>query len=216
MKGINGVNADTHVGNLDLNPACEKLGAALAGIHQCTIEGLPGRSDRSILAKLDNAEEILGNVDTNYRLRVAAINKALQEKYHDLTRVAPVPIHTSFRLSQLLLVDDEFALIDFDSYLMGNPVSDVASFVAHLLYLPLKNKITLEQGRSAITHFCRAYETHTPWGLPQDTLAWQTAAELVGKHAKKCVKLAKKNYHKTVDQLLTMAENILYGKMKLM
>jgi len=216
LRGIEGINADENPGELDLDRIATESGVALAGIHQCHIKDLPSRSDQQeAMSQVNEAEETLGDFDGAYSARVKAIAQAMWEKYPRLIPVTPTPIHGAFRLSQLLVVNGKLALVDFDDFSLGNPISDVASFVAHLLYLTLNDKLTPEQSRSAVRHFCRAYAERAPWGLPSDVLAWQTAAHLVGKQAKWCIKLAKKNYRNSVDQLLNMAVDILAGKLSL-
>jgi len=214
-RGLKGKNADDHLTELDLDRVAAQIGAELAGIHQCRIDGLPAHADDHVMSPLSEAEAILKNFDAAYRSRVEALTKNLREKYPQLTPLAPTPIHSAFRLSQFLVVDDKLALIDFDDFLLGNPIADVASFVAHLLYLPLKGELSPERSRSAIRHFCRTYAERAPWGLPADTFAWQTAAHLLGKQAKKCIRLAKENHAEKVDQLLNLAADVLTSKEKL-
>ncbi|GEM_PF-1377009 len=212
MRGLAGTNADENLAALDLDRLVAEMGVALAGIQQCRLEGLAECADQDAMSEVAEAEKVLGSFDAAYIPRVAAIAETLREKFPGLTKIPPAPIHSAFRISQFLLVDGKLALIDFDDFLLGNPITDVASFVAHLLYLPLKGKITPAQSDSAISHFCEAYATHAPWGLPADVLAWQTAAHLVGKQAKKCIKRTKQHYRDIVDQLLNLAKDILEGK----
>jgi len=216
VRGLEGANADDDLSKLDLDRVATKAGAALAGIHQCQIANLATRSDQYAMSKIAEAEETLVNFDGSYRPRLEHLSDTLEQRLPHLTEIAPAPIHGGFRISQLLTVDGKIALLDFDDFLIGNPISDVASFAAHLLYLPLKDRITRDQARSAIRHFCQAYAERAPWGLPRDVLEWQTAAELVGKQAKKCIRLVKKHHRRKVDQLLTMAEDVLAGKLALM
>ena len=215
MSGLQGENADECLADLDLNGVAATIGAGLAGIHQCHIEGLRPQTEQHALAQLDNAKTRLSHFDAVYKPAVEAIVMALQEKHPGLTRLAPAPIHSAFRLSQWLVVEGKLALIDFDTFLLGNPISDVACFVAHLLYLSIKGKLTAERSRLAIHHFCRAYAEHAPWGLPDDVLAWQTALHLVAEQAPKCLRLAKKNYRHTVEQLLRLAVEVMNGKLSL-
>ena len=215
MRGLEGVNADENLETLDLDRVAAEMGTALAGIQQCRLEDLPDCPEQDAVAEVDDAERILGRVAAAYSPRVKTIAETLREKYTGLTPVPPAPMHSAFRISQFLLVDGKLALIDFDDFMLGNPITDVASFVAHLLYWPLKGKITPEQSRSAIRHFCRAYAAHAPWGLPADVFAWQTAAHLVGKQAKKCIKRTKQRYRDIVDQLLILAADVLEGRLKL-
>jgi len=215
MRGLAGTNADENLAALDLDRLVAEMGVALAGIQQCHLEDLSGCPDQDAMSEVAEAEKILGSFDAAYIPRVAAIAESLREKFPGLTRMPPAPMHSAFRISQFLLVDGKLALIDFDDFLLGNPITDVASFAAHLLYLPLKGKITPAQSRSAIRHFCEAYAAHAPWGLPADVFAWQTAAHLVGKQAKKCIKRPKKQYRDIVNQLLNMAADILDGRLGL-
>jgi hypothetical protein len=215
MRGLAGTNADENLAALDLDRLVAEMGIALAGIQQCRLEGLPECPEQDAMSEVAEAEKVLGSFDAAYLPRVAAIAEALREKIPGLTKMPPAPIHSAFRISQFLLVDGKLALIDFDDFLLGNPIADVASFAAHLLYLPLKGKITPAQSRSAIRHFCEAYASRAPWGLPADVFAWQTAAHLVGKQAKKCIKRPKKQYRDIVNQLLNMAADILDGRLGL-
>lgn len=220
VRGLKGKNADDHLNELDLDETAAQIGAGLAGIHQCQIAGLPARGDEHVIAEAAEAVEILSNFNPAYRPRVEALALALREKYAGLPSLPPAPIHSAFRLSQFLVVDGKLALIDFDDFVQGNPIADVASFVAHLLYLPLKGEsakdgLAPERGRAAIRRFCRAYAAAAPWGLPNDILIWQTAAHLLGKQAKKCIRLAKENHAKKVDQLLNWAAAILSGSERL-
>jgi aminoglycoside phosphotransferase (APT) family kinase protein len=157
----------------------------------------------------------LEHFDTAYTVPVQTIIRALRE--HAVTRspMAVTPIHGAFRLSQVLLTNGRYALIDFDDVKCGNPLIDVASFVAHLLYVQVKGQLSQTQSQMAIQHFCRAYRAHVPWSLPGDALAWYTAAHVVGQHAEKCLRLAKRNAPAKVMQLLHLATELLTGTMVL-
>jgi hypothetical protein len=205
LQGLDGGNAHEHLDELDVDEAAGRIGRWLAGIHQCPMERLQSRPDQD-MAKLDEAEELLGAMP-----EVAGLVPELRRRRPGLTSIPAAPIHGAFRLSQFLWVGGSLALVDLDGFVLGNPISDVGSFVAHLLYLPLKDTLTLEQSRSASGRFCKAYESAAPWGLPLDVLAWQTAAHLVGKQAKKLVKRPKKNQGDMASQLLQLAATILAG-----
>jgi len=215
VRGLKGMNADDHLVRLDLDQVAAQIGAGLAGIQQCHLTGIPHSTDDHVMEQAVEAEAILGKFDAAYLPRVESLTAALREKYPNLTPLPPAPIHSAFRLSQFLVVDGRLALIDFDDFVLGNPLADVASFVAHLLYLPLKGTLTVERSRSAIRHFCATYAARAPWGLPNDVLIWQTAAQLLGKQAKKCIRLAKANHAEKVEQLLNLAAAILEGNERL-
>ena len=211
VSGLEGENLDEHLAAIDLNKIAATIGAGLARLQQCRLEELSLDSDQDMLSEVAEVAETL----ENHYAAISAVVKILREKYSTLTPITPAPIHGAFRLSQLLLVNGKLALIDFDDFRCGNPLVDVGSFVAHLLYLPLREKLTMEQSRTAIRHFCRAYAEAAPWGLPADVLAWQTAAHLIGQQAKKCITLAKKNHPVKVSSLIDCANAILAGQDRL-
>jgi hypothetical protein len=205
VNGLEGKNLDEHLAEIDLNKIAAAIGAGLARLQQCRLEELSLYFDHEMLSAVGEVAE----ASEIHHTAVSAIVKTLREKYSTLTPITPAPIHGAFRLSQLLLVNDKLALIDFDGFRCGNPLVDVGSFVAHLLYLPLREKLTMEQSRAAVRHFCRAYAEAAPWGLPADVLAWQTAAHLIGQQAKKCLTLAKKNHPVKISVLIDCANAIL-------
>jgi hypothetical protein len=208
VSGLEGENLDERLAEIDINKIAAAAGAGLARLQQCRLEGLPLYSDEEALSEVAEVEKTL----EAQHAAVSVIAGTLRKKYSALTPVTPAPIHGAFRLSQLLLANGKIALIDFDDFKLGNPIADVGSFVAHLLYLPLREKLTMEQSRAAIRHFCRAYAETAPWGLPNDVLVWQTAAHLLGHQIKKCITLAKKDYPMKVSSLLDCANVILAGQ----
>ena len=216
VRGLEGESIDEHLNEVDLDQICEEVGSGLARLHQCNVTGISQRPDDRIASKLSDARKILGQTHSACQHRVEAIAGALEAKYQDLPTVPQVPTHGAFRISQLLQVNDHIALIDFDEFLLGNPFSDVGGFIGSLLFYSLENKITPEQSRSAIRRFCRAYAEHADWGIPKNVLVWETVANLVGKHAKKCINRPKKRDQNIIDDVLTMAEDILSGKLLLM
>ena len=216
VRGLDGVNADKDLERIDIDSAATRIGQAIAGIHQCFLGDLPNGSEQYLVSQVDKTAKILEKTDTTSHSRVATISRTLREKSSGLTHLAPTPIHGAFRLSQLLFVGNKFALIDFDGFVMGNPISDVASFVAHLLYLPLKGVLTSEDSLAGVREFCGSYKATTPWGLPTDVLVWQTAAHLVGKQAKRCLKRGKTDRVRTVARLLDLTEDILSGELSLL
>jgi aminoglycoside phosphotransferase (APT) family kinase protein len=118
---------------------------------------------------------------------------------------------------------DGLALVDFDSCVRGDPIFDVGSFVAYLVYLGHKGKLAEERSALCIRSFCRAYAERAPWGLPPDLLRWYVAAQLVTKHARRSgVRRPKKGdrdarQKKALElaaRLLDAADAILLGELE--
>lgn len=211
IRGLEGSNLDQCFDKVDLPDVAGVAGAGLAAIHQCRIAGLPPAPDEYFLDKLASTEKTIRDVEPEYAAQIEAIATSLRERHSRWAPIEPAPIHGAFRLSQLLLVQDRLALIDLDGFEVGNPIIDVAGFVAHLMYLPLKGRLPSEQSRPAIQAFCRSYAENSPWGLPADVFSWYVAIALVTKHAARCIKRARSGSHQMVGELLALAEGVLRG-----
>jgi len=183
--GLEGTNADECIDELDLEAAGADIGRALATLHQCEIDGLPELRDDELVRRLPRARTVLGELGGAHRTRVDELSARLEAAQPRLTRISGRPVHGAFRLSQLLVTTDGFGLLDFDSCARANPIFDLGSFVAYLVYLGLKGKLEPERADACIRSFCLAYEQSAPWGLPRDLLRWHVAAQLVTKHARR-------------------------------
>lgn len=205
---------------LELVPQCGRL---LAALHQCQISGLDASSDdMSNLARLgqDSQEQLAAYNKTvrllvayneDYAASLATLSSALETELPLLAEVPITLIHTAFRFSQILAHEGKLALLDFDGLKNGNPIGDVASFVAHLYKLHVKHGLPLVEAEAAALRFCAAYREAAPWGLDEGWLFWQTAVILISKHAKRCIKRARKNPEAQIQRYLTLANELING-----
>jgi hypothetical protein len=86
---------------------------------------------RALLARLGDVVPELAGAETTLMASLEALARAEPAD-------SPRPAHGSFRPAQLLLTDDVIALIDFDSFCLGEPAMDVARFRAILKDVALK------------------------------------------------------------------------------
>ena len=217
QRGLLGRNVDDMLHEIDLDHFSVAAGRALAGLHQTSVDNLECRSIQYEIFECVKITKMLS--ESPHAAGLAAILSGLRERSESLPPLSPTSIHGAFRLTQLLIVEGKLALIDFDGFLRGNPISDAGSFVANLLYQPMKGLITESQSRSAIHHFCRTYRQAAPWGLPPDALRWYTSAYLAGREIRKChdksIKISKRDYEGMIGELLELAAAILQGKIDL-
>lgn len=75
---------------------------------------------------------------------------------------APTPIHRDFYYSQVLFDGPRLVLIDFDLFALGDPVIDVANFIAHLHFLGLDRLGDLDALAAEVPAFIEAYARYRP------------------------------------------------------
>lgn len=112
-----------------------------------------------------------------------SVLSALDAGVAKLQRRTPptVPIHGAFRIEQIIVRENELALIDFDALSRGDPLFDVAEFVASLQFLALSQGLVPRDLTDAARLFCKTYSDLVFWPFDTDLLRWYVLAFLVSK-----------------------------------
>ncbi len=214
-RGVPGVHALDVLAEVDLNDVAAKSGVALAGLQQSHLPLGSFRARQGEMHEFEEGMNVLVRYNADYDSRLEQMHEELWQRLPELPTLEMVPAHGAFRLPQLLLVENKIALLDFDGFLMSDPMMDVSSYLAHLVYLEVKGELTHAQCRTAMAHFTRAYADAAPLGLPAEVLQWYLALTLIAKQAKKCIRLARENHEVSVGQLVDIAEAVWRGEEKL-
>jgi aminoglycoside phosphotransferase (APT) family kinase protein len=106
-----------------------------------------------------------------------------------LMRLAPGPefslprttIHGTFKLAQILVRDDRLAIVDFDSVAYGDPVYDLAEFVASVAYLEVRDGVSRQRIEEGIEQFLAGYDSQMLVQSNRQRLAWYVVIFLMGK-----------------------------------
>lgn len=169
--------------DLDWDDLFPRLATVLATFHQSRCQDLPAASNWDDV--LDSAQEDalkLGWFFPQYRGRLADALAALLAAKADLTKqeIPVVPIHGAIRLEQIVARRDEVALVDFDATGLGDPLYDVAEFLASLQYLEFSYGFSHRLSRAAEL-FTASYQQQVPWALNPQRMAWYSVAFLLSK-----------------------------------
>ncbi|MCG3119070.1 MAG: hypothetical protein ALAOOOJD_01398 [bacterium] len=163
-----------------------RLAAGIASFHQSQCEQLPPAN--TLERAFDSAEEdaqMLGwllppcqpHLD-----EILARLKARREMLLPGAAESPVtPIHGAIRLEQFVARQHELALVDFDAVALGDPLYDVAEFMASLQYLEFTAGHSRQRLAQAAALFIKSYERHVPWKLPPARLAFYAISALLSK-----------------------------------
>ncbi len=169
--------------DLDWDELFPRLATVLATFHQSRCQDLPAAGNWDDV--LDSAQEDalkLGWFFPQYRGRLAAALAALLAAKEELTKqeIPVVPIHGAIRLEQIVARGNEVALVDFDAAGLGDPLYDVAEFLASLQYMEFTYGFSHRLSRAAEL-FTISYQQQVPWALNPQRLAWYSVAFLLSK-----------------------------------
>ena len=107
----------------------EAAGAALTRVHRARVDGLRRFSH------VDQLKAAAGSIGS-----VIAVAPELEERLEALLRTleltmpepsTPRPVHGDYHAKQLLAIDGQLAMIDFDEMCAATPALDLASYAAH-------------------------------------------------------------------------------------
>ena len=165
-----------------LLPAAATL---LATLHRSTV---PQLTSASYIAKLPkeirrNGEKI-GDFLPHRRSEMLTLAETVAEAVSQHTQrhdIAPVPLHGTYRISQLMANGSRLALTDLDSMGLGDPHYDVAEFMATTLYQHVRRKLPLERLTTQAQHFQTLYQDAVPWQLRQEGINAIISASILRK-----------------------------------
>lgn len=105
----------------------------------------------------------------------------LEKSTIDGQSLPAVPLHGACRIEQMLLRDSELGLVDFDAVAIGDPLYDVAEFIASLRYLEISRGLFRESLNKATELFCQRYASRVPWMCDYRRIEWYAQAFLITK-----------------------------------
>jgi hypothetical protein len=185
----------------------ERAAEALAAFHRTAIAGIPDAETPAAML-----EEFRSNGD-KYTARVRAHGPLMAGMLARLEHGLPASVgrrprvatHGAFRAEHVRIRGEHTALIDLDGMALGDPLRDVAEFVASLEFMALASPEAPIDTELVSRRFLECYDAAVPWRVDGASVAWYALGSLVGKlHA-----AVKRLSSPTLDRLETGGEALV-------
>lgn len=161
-----------------------RIAAALASLHRSRINGFrPGPDlDDVLQGTLEDGAELVQTLP-QYQPLISSLLSRLETAKGRLEHqeIAAVPIHGACRLEQMLVRGNELALVDFDAVALGDPLFDLAEFLASLQFLQLSRALSHQRLTRAVDLFYDAYTSQVSWNCDRRRVAWYALSFLISK-----------------------------------
>ncbi len=191
VEGLPGEHMEPRRMNPELITLVRQCALGLACLQQTTLPLSEVRLPAAELAGFQKSLRGLQQLNGNLKDLLTFIQEEVTDSCSAPSSNLLVPNHGAFRLTQVLAHPAGPGLVDFDGLTLAHPLSDVASFMAHLLYVQAKGWLQAEEVHHLNRLFLESYCRQVPWEVNLNQLAAFVAMQLAGKHAKKILKQSK-------------------------
>ena len=160
----------------------ERAGAALAAFHRVALPGLP--EHRTPLEELEEAREDAAKYGARVGDPARPVLDLLARLERELPRTGDRPavsLHGAFRAEHVLVRGKDSALLDLDGMAIGDPLVDVAEFVASLEFLALRSTAGPIDPEPVSHRFIERYAAGVPWAVDGATLSWYARTSILRK-----------------------------------
>ena len=176
------------IGRGDCDAVLEATGTALAILHETRAEssvtvgiGDQLREMRTQIGALVEAyPEVLGIL--------GPMAARMHEEAPDAAQVHAAQVHGDFIPKNLDLHEGRLLICDFDDFVIGDPVQDVARFMVDLYFLEDRDShlVTLRDLDPAAVQamanvFVDAYRSRAPWEMGEEHLRWHWRVQMLAK-----------------------------------
>ncbi len=183
-----------------------KVAAAVASLHTVTLISSKQTRLTDVLLNLESNRQMVSQVVPTCREQLHSLVDRLVIQSERLEKHSVATLHGDLQFENILVDGDQVALIDLDTLSQGDPLFDVGSFVAFLIYRGIRRNVSGKAMESMCEIFIRHYEKSVPWSISRSALRWHIAAALVNERAARFVTRRKVNEEFTqVDDLIHCA-----------
>jgi hypothetical protein len=169
----------------DDDPLPARIAAALAGLHDLGRIGVtlsPGPTPDRLMAEVEKNAADIRRFLPRRSATLERAGAALERSRAAVEDPSPLTlIHGTFKIAQVLVQGERLGLVDFDGLAWGDPLYDVAEFVASHLYLIASHELPYPEVWYSVDSFLHAYARNVSWACDRRRVMWYVANFLLGK-----------------------------------
>ncbi len=200
QDGIYGYPLRRMINRTNFHDLLTIVGKNLAVFHKSRLmmERTVSHKDRVIEARKQSAK--IYQVFPEHKKSLCSFLLELEEQVTDFSSAPTSVIHGDFHLEQLMLSKHRIVLCDFDDVAQGDPLQDVADFLAQLYFYDYAVDFIAPMTRS----FCLAYARHVDWEMSPDRVRWHMQIQLIRKACRELLQL-QPGWNRRMEHYLTLA-----------
>ena len=155
----------------------EQAAQLLSILNQCQVPCPSRKATHDQLKEVTKKIKKLKRVFPHLQERLIQLQLDLETR---LEQLAPVPlqvVHGDFHIRQMLIHQEQVVLFDFDECSLGDPIEDLAHFIADLYTYSFDTSLIENMSQS----FLDSYTLHSHYDIPLDRLAWHLQIQFINR-----------------------------------
>ena len=164
------------------------VGTALAILHETEPASALRVGIGDQLAEMQAQVASLIEAFPHVQSTLEPIAKRLRDEASTLRPIAETLVHGDFIAKNLLIHQGRIVVCDFDDFVVGDPVQDIARFLLDLHFLEDRDShvVNLRERDADRVHsmakpFTEAYRSRARWKVSEDQLKWHWRVQLIAK-----------------------------------
>jgi len=192
----------------------EEIAVSVATFHRTTVESHRHFKLANITSLLQETVDIVLECCPQLTDRLRFLVSALLAQSEEIGRSPSrtTPIHRDLKLGNFLIHEGEVGLIDMDCVCLGDPLSDMGSFIANFYLNGLYVECSESRMRAFVDLFCRTYSEQVEWRVSQKSLRWYISASFVYEVLRRSIRQWNVRRLKYLDQYLDLSERYCFHR----
>lgn len=180
----------------------------VAALHQSAIEVSHVSTRSNLCRKLKQVFSVSEIVFPEIRSRLARIILHLFDQEPYLSSRPHAVLHGDLHLKNILVDSQQIYLIDLDDIQLGDPLQDIGSLIAAILYQSVLQNITQSESRRIIQTLLSTYQQSVDWTVDLNALRWFVATALIHERIARSISRLKQGRLEIVSELVELADSL--------
>lgn len=172
----------------------------LAMIHNSDLAGLPKWTLDEHLTEVDKKIEKLRRAEPSLVGKLDLLAQHIHRDAPSLSDIPLRPIYWDFHVNQLLAQDGKVAFFDFDEFVIGDPLQDIANFIVDLQFRNMSQFLARRMAKSLYD----SYRSQVKWEVPIDRVRWHARVQFINKAYRVYIQQSP-DVKETVKEIIHMA-----------
>lgn len=184
----------------------KRAAVSLAALHQTPVSNARKANIADLLIRFDDVERMVAKFQPTSLPKLRSLLDRLRKQAQQFGESPAATLHGDLHLKNFFVTARQIALIDLDNLCVGDPLLELGSFIASLMYRNLAQAKPADVSRKLADAFVRAYAESVSWPINDSILNWHIAAALIAERAYRCVSRLKSERPTLLDEVIVLAD----------